>query len=53
MDGLPLFKSTKKQFWPILARINQLNVNTPFIVNMYCVNNEPESIKDYLFHFIE
>ena len=53
IDGLPLFKSTKEQFWPILARINQLNVNTPFIVGMYCGNNKPESIEDYLFHFIE
>ena len=53
IDGLPLFKSTKEQFWLILARINQLNVNTPFIVGMYCGNNKPESIEDYLFHFIE
>ena len=51
--AFPSLKALKQQFWAILARINQLNVNTPFIVSMYSGNNKPESTEDYLFDFIE
>ena len=53
IDGLPLFKSTKQQLWPILLKIDQQKVNTPFVVGLYAGNNKPESLEIYLDDFIE
>lgn len=39
IDGLPIFKSSPEQFWPILAYIRPNN-NEVFPVGIYC-----ESVK--------
>lgn len=36
IDGLPLFKSSLVQFWPILCRVSQPFSTEPFIVGLFC-----------------
>lgn len=50
IDGLPIFKSSKLQFWPILVKFNYFN---PFIVALYCGESKPEPLDDYFRDFLE
>ena len=45
VDGLPLFKSTNSQFWPILCKYDGVK---PFLVALYYGNEKPKSVDDYL-----
>ena len=36
VDGLPLFKSSNMQLWPILCLVKCLSVKKPFVVAAYC-----------------
>jgi len=49
IDGIPLFKSTGTQFWPILCSLENY---TPFIVSIYYGNAKPNSIEEYLEDFV-
>lgn len=40
IDGLPLFKSSPKQFWPILAYIRP-NKDNVFPIGIYCGEEKP------------
>ena len=44
VDGLPLFKSSNSQFWPILARVSQPVESEPFIIALYCGSHKPRNI---------
>ncbi|OXA53107.1 hypothetical protein Fcan01_12545 [Folsomia candida] len=35
IDGLPISRSSKKQFWPILASTDSFNNGKPFLVGLY------------------
>ena len=48
IDGLPLFKSSKIQFWPILCMIDCDYTKTPFIVGLFCGSGKPSSVWEYL-----
>lgn len=50
IDGLPIFKSSQKQLWPILAKFHE---SEPFIVALFCGNGKPDPVEDYLLDFIE
>lgn len=50
VDGLPLYKSSSDQLWPLLCQISQ---ECPFIIALYYGNKKPDSINDYLAEFIE
>jgi hypothetical protein len=50
MDGVPLYKSTSGQFWPLLCQVGR---NDPFLVALYYGVKKPDSISDYLQEFIE
>ncbi|XP_065650378.1 uncharacterized protein LOC136078529 [Hydra vulgaris] len=57
IDGLPLFKSSNVQFWPILGLIEQfeglVQINRdPFTIAIYCGNSKPTSINAYLRDFV-
>lgn len=45
IDGLPIFKSSKTHFWPILAKFDD---SEPFLVSLYYGNNKPDPVQDYL-----
>jgi hypothetical protein len=49
IDGVPLFKSSSVQLWPILCSIKHFE---PFVVAVYCSNTKPNSIQEYLFDFL-
>jgi len=54
IDGLPLFKSSSKQLWPILCQIfHDLPVYKPFPVAFYCGNQKSSNVEKYLKKFIE
>lgn len=48
VDGIPLYKSTQKQFWPILATFNDSN---PIVVAIYSGSTKPD-IQFFLLDFI-
>lgn len=52
IDGLPLFKSSNIQFWPILARISNSLQSSPFIIGLFCGNHKPENIDEFLKDFV-
>ena len=51
IDGLPLFKSTNTQFWPILCRVIDPFESKPFIVGMFSGNQKPCNVHEYLQEF--
>jgi len=41
IDGLPLFKSSNIQLWPILCLITQPRCTDPFVVGLFCGTAKP------------
>lgn len=52
IDGLPLYKSSAPEFWPILGLINNLPEASVFIIGIYCGRGKPLPVDDFLFDFI-
>ena len=53
IDGLPLFKSSNHQFWPILGRlVNVPSSKEPFVIGIFSGIAKPTSLSDYLKDFI-
>lgn len=49
IDGLPVSRSSKKQFWPILMSSDVLNHKSPFLVGLYFSNfSKPTSAQEFL-----
>ena len=48
IDGLPIFKSTGAQFWPILLNLNGLK----FLVALYYGYQKPSHVEEYLEEFL-
>ena len=49
IDGLPLFKSTNHQFWPILGLLKNVNDNKdPFIIALFSGESKPNDLNGYL-----
>jgi len=51
-DGLPIFKSSPEQFWPVLAYI-QPNNNEVFPVGIYCGKVKPIDSNEFLKEFVD
>ena len=49
IDGLPLFKSTTHQFWPILCAFDKFE---PFIVALYYGKAKPTNVEEFLRDFL-
>ena len=49
IDGLPLFKSSDLEVWPILGRING---GTPFVISLWSGSGKPTSLDEYLKDFL-
>ncbi len=47
IDGLPLFKSSSVQLWPILGRLIQPTVSKPFVIGIYSGNHKPTDVFEY------
>lgn len=52
IDGLPLFKSTNEQFWPILGRAVKPFASEPFIIGIFLGDKKPDDINIFLNDFI-
>lgn len=50
-DGLPIHNSSKKEFWPILANIHQIDAD-PFVIGVYFGIGKPKNLKEYLEDFV-
>jgi hypothetical protein len=51
VDGLPLFKSSCTEFWPILCMVKQ-SAAKPFLVGLYCGRKKPIDLADFLKDFL-
>lgn len=49
IDGLPLFKSSNIQLWPVLCKFDHFD---PFLVALYCGHTKPNSVQEYLSDFL-
>ncbi|KAG7470152.1 hypothetical protein MATL_G00136460 [Megalops atlanticus] len=52
VDGMPLFKSSNEQFWPILALIEEDPNRIPFVVALYSGQSKPSDANEYLSDFV-
>uniref|UniRef100_A0A6P7HC19 Uncharacterized protein LOC114346767 n=1 Tax=Diabrotica virgifera virgifera TaxID=50390 RepID=A0A6P7HC19_DIAVI len=52
VDGIPLYTSSKLQFWPITAIIRNFN-SPPFAIGIFCGNSKPSPLSDFLEDFIQ
>lgn len=50
VDGLPLFRSSSTDFWPILGRLKENR--TIFIIGIFCGTGKPSPLSDFLVHFV-
>lgn len=50
IDGIPLYKSSSLQFWPILGAV--CNTNYVFAVAVYCAKHKPDNLDEYFEQFI-
>lgn len=53
MDGLPLFKSARKESWPILSNIFEMPWIKPMVVGIYYIQAKASNLKAYLTPFVE
>lgn len=49
-DGLPIFKSAKKEFWPILAKV--VEGDDLFVIGIYYGTGKPKNLEEYLRDFV-
>lgn len=48
VDGLPLFRSSKFQFWPILMNIAGMSKIRPMVIGIYFGESKPPSSEEFL-----
>ena len=54
VDGVPVFKSTNSQFWPIQGLLDQVdghNFSEPFLIGLFYGNSKPKNL-DFLGDFL-
>ena len=51
VDGLPLFRSSSTQLWPILGKI--VGLQCPFMIGAFCGPSKPSNVNEFLHSFIE
>ncbi|XP_036341073.1 uncharacterized protein LOC118750465 [Rhagoletis pomonella] len=53
VDGIPLFRSSRVQLWPILIRILNFKVNNILPVGIYIGKQKPKDLEVYLLDFVQ
>lgn len=53
IDGMPLFKSTNEQFWPMLGLIEEEEVKSPFLIGLFVGYSKPTDANVYLSDFVK
>ncbi len=52
IDGIPITRSTNKQFWPILCSVDQSKVKKPFVAALFYGECKPKD-SNFIFPFVE
>jgi hypothetical protein len=52
IDGLPIFKSSNLQLWPILGLLKGSSCLRPFTIGIYAGNQKPTNIAEFLQDFV-
>lgn len=52
IDGLPLFKSSRIQLWPILGLLVSVPMKEPVIIALFCGPNKPQSANEFFNDFV-
>lgn len=53
IDGLPIYKSSKDEFWPILANIEEAPEVQPMVIGVYCGKSKPKDVNQFLTPFVD
>ncbi|CAN7945711.1 unnamed protein product, partial [Ixodes hexagonus] len=53
VDGLPLGKSSRNQFWPILCEVRNVQNVAPFLVGLFYGQSKPPDVNDFLQDFVQ
>lgn len=53
IDGLPLFKSTNTQLWPVLGLLKNNSNAKPFVVALFCGRAKPSPLDVFLKQFVD
>lgn len=53
VDGLPLFKSSATDLYPILGMSKEFLDTSPFTIALFCGNGKPDPLEIFLRNFIE
>ncbi|XP_036329668.1 uncharacterized protein LOC118741800 [Rhagoletis pomonella] len=53
VDGLPLFRSSKFQFWPVLIDIANMHEIRPMVVAIYFGDSKPPSSEEFLRSYVD
>ena len=53
IDGLPIHKSSKVEFWPILFNIHGMPSFKPMIIGIFCGEGKPKSANDFMMCFVD
>lgn len=51
VDGLPLFRSSATELWPILCLVKETQ-SAPFVVGIYCGKKKPSDLNEFLCDFV-
>ncbi|KAJ8911937.1 hypothetical protein NQ315_016279 [Exocentrus adspersus] len=51
IDGIPLYKSTNSQIWPILGQVKNFNAK-PFPIGIFYGTSKPTPLELYLYDFV-
>lgn len=53
VDGIPVFRNSSLEFWPILVHSTMSFRNYPFVVGIFCGVGKPTPIEEFLNRFID
>lgn len=52
LDGLPVYKSSKEEFWPILFNIHGMTHIKPMVIGIYSGKGKPTDLNAFLHDFV-
>lgn len=52
VDGLPIYKSTNYQLWPILGMVVNTCIKVPFVIGIYGGSQKPTDVFKYMNDFV-
>ncbi|XP_054926601.2 uncharacterized protein [Dermacentor andersoni] len=53
VDGLPLAKSSRKQFWTILCHVKKIEAHDPFVAGVFFGEKKPDDANEFLRQFVD